>query len=115
VEHLCSWIEAAFDHKKAPQLASALHPTPAIGGLPRAQALAFLKEHEGYDRSWYSGYFGWKDDDRYAFFVNLRCMEIGSDGMQCYAGGGITSRSEPRAEWLETAAKLQTLEQVILH
>ena len=73
------------------------------------------KEHEGYDRSWYSGYFGWKDDDRYAFFVNLRCMEIGSDGMQCYAGGGITSRSEPRAEWLETAAKLQTLEQVILH
>lgn len=115
VEHLCSWIEAIFDHAKAPQMASALHPTPAIGGLPRAQALAFVKEHEGYDRSWYSGYFGWKDADRYAFFVNLRCMEVGSDGMRCYAGGGITSRSEPRAEWLETAAKLQTLEHVILH
>jgi len=45
--------------------------------------------------------------------VNLRCLEWGHDGMLCYAGGGITSKSDPHQEWKETEQKLQTLERVI--
>ena len=113
VEHLCSTIEAKVNRDSALQLARALHPTPAVGGLPRAQAQAFIRQHEGYDRQLYTGYFGWQYAGRAAFFVNLRCMEIGSDGLYLYAGGGITKQSHPQAEWEETEAKLGTLQSVI--
>ena len=35
-----------------------LHPTSAVGGMPRAEALNFLLEYELLDRSLYTGYWG---------------------------------------------------------
>ena len=113
VEHLCSMIHAERNGSDPEDIAAALHPTPAVGGLPRAQAATFIRQREGYDRRFYSGYFGWTEENRSAFYVNLRCSEWGQDGVLCYAGGGITSKSEPHQEWLETEQKLKTLERVI--
>ncbi len=113
VEHLCSLIQGERNGSTSGEIARALHPTPAVGGLPRAQAAAFIRQREGYDRRYYAGYFGWTEADRSVFYVNLRCLEWGSDGALCYAGGGITSKSHPEKEWQETEQKLKTLERVI--
>ena len=114
VEHLCSFIEAFHPLNNAVKTARSLHPTPAVGGLPRAQSKAFILQQENYNRSFYSGYFGWEKDNRSIFYVNLRCMEIGSNGILSYAGAGITSKSKPEDEWNETEEKLKTLHRVIL-
>jgi isochorismate synthase len=114
VEHLCSHIEGRAAGLSAWDIAGALHPTPAVGGLPRAQAQAFIRRHEGYDRRNYAGYFGWTSAERSIFYVTLRCVEWGSDGFLGYAGGGITAKSDPVGEWAETEQKLQTLENVLL-
>ena len=114
VEHLCSLIEAFHPLKNALKTARSLHPTPAVGGLPRAQSKAFILQHENYNRYFYSGYFGWQKDNRSIFYVNLRCMELGNNGILSYAGAGITSKSKPEDEWNETEEKLKTLHRVIL-
>ncbi|MDA8650241.1 chorismate-binding protein [Schleiferiaceae bacterium] len=114
VEHLCSLIEAESPIGPAITMIKSLHPTPAVGGLPRAQSKAFIVQQENYNRSFYSGYFGWNKYGRSIFYVNLRCMEIGKDGLICYAGAGITSKSNAKDEWVETEEKLKTLQRVIL-
>ncbi len=90
-----------------------LHPTPAVGGFPRKEALEFIQENEGYNREFYAGYFGLKGADDFKFFVNLRCMQIFENSVVLYAGGGITKDSDPEAEWEETQAKMQTLLRVL--
>jgi isochorismate synthase len=113
VEHLCSIIHGERNGSSANEVAQALHPTPAVGGLPRAQAATFIRQREGYDRKFYAGYFGWDSGQRAVYYVNLRCLEWGQNGLLCYAGGGITAKSKPQEEWEETEQKLKTLERVI--
>src|SRR5699024_10102249 len=36
-----------------------LHPTPALGGLPRDKALQFIRNEEYLDRGWYGAPIGW--------------------------------------------------------
>ncbi len=90
-----------------------LHPTPAVGGFPREEALDFIQKNEGYDREFYAGYFGLKGEADFKFFVNLRCLQVFEGSVVLYAGGGITKDSNPQAEWEETQAKMQTLLKVL--
>lgn len=91
-----------------------LHPTPAVCGLPKDLADEYIREHELYDRRYYTGYLGpWQLNGQVSLFVNLRCMEINNDQFILYAGGGITSRSIPEKEWDETNQKAKTLLSVI--
>ncbi|OFX59400.1 MAG: hypothetical protein A2066_15430 [Bacteroidetes bacterium GWB2_41_8] len=91
-----------------------LHPTPAVCGLPKDLADEYIREHELYDRRYYTGYLGpWRLAGQVSLFVNLRCMEIISDKYILYAGGGITSHSIPEKEWDETNQKAKTLLSVI--
>ena len=60
-------------------LIRALHPTPAVCGLPRRNAKKFILENEQYDRSFYTGFLGelnMKSHQKIArsssLFVNLR-------------------------------------------
>lgn len=87
-----------------------LHPTPAVAGNPKVEALKLISELEQYDRSYYTGYFGLKNADAGHFWVNLRCAQFISTEQIClYAGGGIIAASEPAAEWQETENKMQTI------
>lgn len=87
-----------------------LHPTSAVCGMPKDKALAFILQHEGYDRSFYSGYLGpMHVDDETHLYVNLRCMELGHGVATLYVGGGVTADSDPCAEWRETELKADTL------
>jgi isochorismate synthase len=92
-------------------LALRLHPTPAVCGTPTDTALATILELEE-DRGFYGGTVGWCDDrGDGAWVVAIRCAEIAGDGRSAtaWAGGGIVTGSDPRAELDETTSKLRTL------
>ena len=100
--------------KKLGDLLKELHPTPAICGLPKAEAYQFITENEGYDRRYYSGFIGWiEPEGQTDIYVNLRCMEIRSSEVKLYAGGGILPSSEVRAEWEETSQKMKTMRNLL--
>jgi len=87
-----------------------LHPTPAVCGLPKDKADRFIAGIEKHDRRYYTGYLGpWRMNNCVRLFVNLRCMEITGQNYVLYAGGGITSKSIPEEEWIETNNKARTL------
>ena len=114
VYHLRAMVSAiAGEGFKTQEMAEALHPTPAVGGSPRKEALEYIQKNEGYNRASYTGYFGLTKGDEESFYVNLRCMQIFPDHCLLYAGGGITALSNPEAEWQETENKMQTLEDLL--
>ena len=87
-----------------------LHPTPAVGGLPRGEALAWLEAQEPCPRGWYAAPVGWMDaqgDGR--FVVALRSGLIRERGAWVYAGAGLVRGSDPAAEYNETGWKLQVM------
>lgn len=89
-----------------------LHPTPAVCGYPTQSAYRVIAEQEGYDREYYTGYFGIRSTDptlRTQLYVNLRCLKWTADSVTIYAGGGITESSDPESEWQETVNKTRTM------
>ena len=116
VEHLCT----VFRHegKLTPGLTDrvrrALHPTPAVGGVPAGSALPMIRRIEGRNRRYYAGYVGpVSGDGCWDWFVNLRCMELWPDRIRLHIGGGITALSDPRKEWEETELKSRTLLDIV--
>lgn len=96
------------------QLAGRLHPTAAVGGLPRDAALRFITEVEGLDRARYSGPVGWVDangDGEWA--IALRCAELEGTRGRLFAGAGVVDGSLPEAELEETRVKLRAMESVL--
>ena len=92
---------------------NAIHPTPAVGGNPLNASLDLIRNLEAHKRSFYCGYLGLEQSDQSSYFVNLRCMQVHSDGCTLYAGGGITAESDPEKEWEETTAKLAVVGKIL--
>jgi len=91
-------------------MVEALHPTPAVCGLPKEEARLFILEHEPTPRRYYSGFCGPLNNDGVTrLFVSLRCMEIRPECCLLYAGGGLLADSVEEQEWQETEAKMQTM------
>lgn len=93
-------------------LIKSLHPTPAVCGVPKEEAYRFILDNEPHDREFYTGYLGPLNEGSAKttnLFVNLRCMKIEPDGATLFIGGGITEKSIPAEEWLETQRKSQTM------
>ncbi len=91
-----------------------LHPTPAVWGQPKTDALNIINKLENYNREYYSGYLGPVNmSDRIDLFVNLRTMKAVNDKFIIYVGSGITSSSDPEKEWEETCLKAGTLLSII--
>lgn len=91
-----------------------LHPTPAIGGLPVKASLDCIDRFEGYNRNYYTGYFGETNNKNFSrLYINLRCMQIGREQIAIYVGGGISADSDPEEEWAETNQKSLTLLELI--
>ena len=111
VQHLSTEIKgelrsglSAFDVLKS------IHPTPAVGGTPRPEALAFIDKVEGIDRGWYAGGVGWLDPAGSAqVALALRCALINGTTSRLYAGNGIVADSDPAAELIETRLKFQPM------
>lgn len=97
-------------------LLQALHPTPAVCGLPKDEARTFILAHEGYSRSYYSGFVGWLDPlGETHLYVNLRCLRWdGGPHVTLYAGGGLLPTSQCAKEWHETEEKMRTMKEVLI-
>jgi isochorismate synthase EntC len=112
IQHLATSVAADL-RRPAPDLltlAAALHPTPAVGGWPRAAADRLIDELEGMERGWYAGAVGWIDgrgDGELA--VALRCGLLWEDGARLYAGVGVMPDSDPARELEETELKFKAL------
>ena len=94
-------------------VANALHPTPAVCGIPRDKAYNHILESEKHNREFYTGIIGFQKENELQAFVNLRCLQVHENVVSLYVGGGITAQSKPEAEFLETTNKAQTLLKVI--
>ncbi|QQX75910.1 MULTISPECIES: isochorismate synthase [Aequorivita] len=115
--HLRTDITGILKNGKATltTIAAALHPTPAVCGTPQKFAKEFIKENEGYDREFYTGFLGpiQENGATASLMVNLRCMKIVNNTARIFVGGGITIGSQPSDEWQETQNKMQTMLQVL--
>jgi isochorismate synthase len=91
-------------------LVARLHPTPALGGQPRTQALAWIREREQLDRGWYGAPVGWVDSrGQGEFAVAIRSALVGSHEASLFAGCGIVADSDPAREEHETQIKLRAM------
>lgn len=112
VSHLATRVSGRL-RRPAPSalaLAGLLHPTPAVGGLPRTEALAAIAALEGFDRGLYAGPVGWVDADGDGeWAVALRGAQLDGARARLAAGAGIVAGSDPEAEWAETEAKLRPM------
>ena len=111
IQHLYTPIEGALkEGTTILQLAKDLHPTPALGGVPREKALEIIREYEPMNREMYASPIGWLDiagDGEFA--VALRCAMTKGNKAYLYAGGGIVADSEPQAEYEETLVKFRPM------
>lgn len=92
-------------------LALALHPTAAVGGVPTAAAVDLIGDLEG-DRGFYAGAVGWCDaSGDGAWVVSIRCAQLSADRRSAlaHAGGGIVAGSDPEDELAETVTKFSTI------
>jgi len=95
------------------KLISHLHPTPAICGLPKEDAIRFVQENESLDRGYYSGFAGPVGiNNETHLYVSLRCARLLPNSVVLYAGGGIMPDSSVESEWLETERKMETISNV---
>lgn len=134
--HLRTSVTGIMKSNTIPKIVNALHPTPAVCGLPKKETKAFILNNENYNREYYTGFLGElnfkeellragnkrnKENQVYktikntsSLYVNLRCMQIKKDKAYIYVGGGITKDSNPIKEWEETVAKSKTMLKVLL-
>ncbi len=109
VKHLMTKLSFDFKRNHFVDFIRNIHPTPAVCGFPKKEALAQILETELHDRSLYSGIIGWCGDNEIELFVNLRCSRIIGNQMYMFVGGGITAHSDSELEWQETENKSRTL------
>lgn len=133
--HLRTKLTASLNLGDFAAIIQALHPTPAVCGLPMLAAKKFILQNEDYTREFYTGYLGElnfkKERDRSSnrrnqenkayksiktktiLFVNLRCMKITPHQVKIYVGGGVTKDSNADKEWHETVAKCGTMLKIL--
>ena len=111
VQHLETPITAELaDDEHVLSLVEALHPTPAVGGLPPSTALDTIRETEPFARGWYAAPVGWFDAAGYgSFAVALRSAVAEGDTATLFAGVGIVEDSDPDAEWDEVQLKYRPM------
>ncbi|GAB5408413.1 MAG: isochorismate synthase MenF [Balneolaceae bacterium] len=107
VQHLYTPITAKIrDGVSRTEVLKTLHPTPAVGGFPRENAVAFIQEHENFNRGWYASPIGWINaHGNGEFIVAIRSGLIKNDEVRFFAGCGIVEDSNPEKEWEETNLK----------
>ena len=92
------------------RLAGAMHPSPAVGGLPATPALRWLAANEPFDRGWYAAPIGWTGvDGGGELAVGIRSAIIKGASAVLYAGCGIVDGSDPDEEYDETRVKMRQM------
>ena len=113
--HLETMLSARLLQPDYLDVLNAIHPTPAVCGLPTTTAAHYLSRHEHLHRGLYAGAIGWMTPEACRFVVPLRGGILHSDGIRVrlFAGAGIVETSEPDAELAETDLKLGPMRSAI--
>jgi menaquinone-specific isochorismate synthase len=110
--HLHTPITAALGEQQPLALAGALHPTPAVAGLPRREAMAALRSLEPFERGFYAAPIGWIDSEGdMELRVAIRSGSLQGQRLELTAGAGLVQGSVPERELQEVALKLGVLQQ----
>lgn len=115
IQHLHTPITGALhpDHSLL-DIVSALHPTPAVGGVPGPAALTLIRQLEDFERGWYAAPLGWVnargDGD---VVVGLRSGLFRGAQATLFGGAGLVADSDPRKEWDETGLKIRFVRQAL--
>lgn len=110
INHIQTKFISRLNGKPFFEIVKQLHPTPAICGYPKENALDFILKNEGFDRKLYGGFWGfYENENNIQLYVNLRTMELLHDHAVIYAGAGIVEGSVPEKEFIETENKMRTL------
>ena len=111
IQHLRTPIEATLEGEHhVLELVEALHPTPAVGGVPPDAAWETIRDTEPFDRGWYAAPVGWFDaagDGEFA--VGLRSGVAADETVTLFAGNGIVADSDPDEEWDEVQLKFRPI------
>ena len=112
VQHLQTAIHAKLPVKwKLERIIRHIHPTAALGGVPRARARRFLTEYEPFSRGLYGAPLGIVGPAQVHLAVGIRSALINQTQLHIYAGAGIVSESIGRDEWIEIDNKMKNFTQ----
>lgn len=111
IQHLWTPIKAVLsENKSILSVIELIHPTPALGGLPKEKALTIIKKSEDYNRGLYTGIIGWlTPDNEGEFTAAIRSALINGKKITAFAGCGIVEHSIPENEFTETELKLNAI------
>ncbi|MBM5795538.1 MAG: isochorismate synthase [Cyanobacteria bacterium M_surface_7_m2_037] len=110
--HLHTPITAALGEQQPLAVAAALHPTPAVAGLPRREAMAALRSLEPFERGYYAAPIGWIDSEGDTELrVAIRSGSLQGQRLELTAGAGLVPGSAVERELAEVALKLGVLQQ----
>ncbi len=113
VQHLHTPITAEIhnsDWTVVLDILQQLHPTAAVGGVPRDRAVCFMQQWEACDRGWYAAPIGWLNGNGEGTFgVGIRSGYIQGDRARIFAGAGIVANSQVENEQSETTIKFEAL------
>jgi menaquinone-specific isochorismate synthase len=111
LQHLRTRIEAAVGGSvHLLDILPEMHPTPAVGGSPRENAVPRIQELEQLERGLYAGVVGWFNHlNEGEMIVGIRSALIEGRSARLYAGAGIVKGSDPEKEMRETEMKLSAL------
>lgn len=111
VQHLRTRIEAEVGESvHLLDILPEMHPTPAVGGSPREDAVPHIAELEQIERGLYAGVVGWFNHlNEGEMIVGIRSALIEGESARLYAGAGIVEGSDPEKEMRETEMKLRAL------
>lgn len=116
IQHLHTPIQAMVSGTTHPlHMVEALHPTPAVAGVPTQEALEQIHAYEQFDRGLYAAPLGWVDTEGNSeFIVGIRSAIIDDNWARLYAGAGIVAGSDPEREWAEINLKFRALSEALL-
>jgi isochorismate synthase EntC len=110
VQHRVTTLRGLVKPEVTPEkILTALHPTPAVCGLPRDAARQRIAQLERAPRGMYAGAFGYTDSGTAEFAVAIRSALISENRAVVFGGAGIVEGSDPLAEWKETSWKMRPL------
>ncbi len=116
IQHLHTPIQAMVSGTTHPlHMVEALHPTPAVAGVPTQEAFEQIHAYEQFDRGLYAAPLGWVDTEGNSeFIVGIRSALIDDNWARLYAGAGIVAGSDPEREWAEINLKFRALSEALV-
>jgi len=83
-----------------------LLPAGSISGAPKQKTIEIIEKAEAYNRGYFTGVFGYFDGQNLDSAVMIRFIEQQGDNLIFKSGGGVTSFSECKQEYVELIDKV---------